>query len=409
MGAIKKLFLLSALLAGLSYWLYEPIPDGYSTSSAIKLRVNLAVLKIVGELGKVGHTFGYDSVQVTKSVFAFLGPYTNIDATGDPSKIKITDAVFDSVPVRIYEPVSNSKVGGASQRSGLVYYHGGGWVIGSLDMYQTLMIELSTSTNVVFVSVDYRLAPQWLYPIAHEDCVAATKYFLSHAHEYGVNPERVAIGGDSAGGNLAASVALKLRDEGFKPQVKLQLLIYPVTQIFDFTLPSMLQNSEGPLLTRMSMANYAAIYVTGDVTLGKTFGENGHVVKSVADKLSTTYLNVKNLPSKYLKGYVRPTAEKGEAKNSLWAEIKDKMMSPYLNPLVAPNVEGLPMTFIFTCEHDVLRDEALLYGHRLKEAGNKVTYHHMDNGFHGILSFGLAWPETEPVAKAITSFIRNNL
>jgi len=304
--------------------------------------------------------------------------------------------------------VIDSKVGGASQRPGLVYYHGGGWVVGDLDMYDDLMIRLSSSANAVFISVHYRLAPEYLYPASHDDCVTATKYFINHAHEYGVNPERVAVGGDSAGGNLAASVALKLRDEGFKPQVKLQVLIYPVTQSFDFTLPSMITNSRGPILSTVVMATFAATYVTGDATLGETFLQHDHVPKKVEQELSTTFLNVNNLPAKYLKGYVRPTSEK-KGGDSLWQEIKQKMMSPYLNPLVAPKLDGLPMTFILTCEHDVLRDEGLLYGHRLKEAGNKVTSYHMENGFHGIVSFANGWPEAEEVFKATISYIKKNL
>jgi len=85
------------------------------------------------------------------------------------------------------------------------------------------------------------------------------------------------------------------------------------------------------------------------------------------------------------------------------------MMSPYLNPLVAPHLESLPMTFLLTCEHDVLRDEGLLFGHRLREAGVKVTSHHMDIGFHGIMSFGIGRPESEQAFKDIISYIKTNL
>ena len=188
--------------------------------------------------------------------------------------------------------------------------------------------------------------------------------------------------GDSAGGNLAAAVALKLRDDHFYPQPKLQLLFYPVLQGIDFQLPSMLQHRVGPRLTAASMCYYVAMYLEGSDANKDVFCNNSHVDASVQRMYSRTFLNVDLLPAKYRQNYVRPAPRPVD--RQLWERLREKLINRYFSPLVAEKLHGLPETFVLTIENDPLRDEALLYVRRLMSAGVDVTHRHQF-GYHGDL------------------------
>jgi acetyl esterase len=149
------------------------------------------------------------------------------------------------IPVRIYRPE------GAGVKPVLVYFHGGGWVIGSLDSYDATCRELCVGAGCVVVSIDYRLAPEQRYPAAADDCYAGVRWVAANAASLGVDARRIAVGGDSAGGNLAAVVALMARDKG-GPAICFQFLVYPVTDAA-FTTASYVENAEGYLLTAKSM------------------------------------------------------------------------------------------------------------------------------------------------------------
>ena len=172
-----------------------------------------------------------------------------IDLQGEPEEIATEDRTIPGpageIPVRVYTPA------GEGPKPVIVYFHGGGWVIGELDTVDNPLRRIANRTGAVVVSVDYRLAPEHVYPAAFDDSYAATAWVAEHAAELGGDPERVAVGGDSAGGNLAAAVAIAARDRQ-GPRLAAQLLIYPVTD-FDFTTESYGQNGEGYLLPKGSM------------------------------------------------------------------------------------------------------------------------------------------------------------
>ena len=146
----------------------------------------------------------------------------------------------------------------------LVYLHGGGWVIGSPATHAKLCAELALGANCVVVSVDYRMAPEYPAPAPLNDCVAAIKYIVANAAQFGADGSRFAIGGDSAGGNLTAAAALRLRDEG-GPQAKLLLLFYGA-YTGDLELPSVHANGEGKILTRQAMRWFYDQYLSGGAT-----------------------------------------------------------------------------------------------------------------------------------------------
>jgi acetyl esterase/lipase len=226
------------------------------------------------------------------------------------------------IPVRIYTP------DGRAPFPVLVYFHGGGWVIGNLDTHDPLCRQLANAAGCVVVSVDYHLAPEHPYPAAAEDAYAATRWTAANAAVFGGDAARIAVGGDSAGGNLAAVVALMARDRGGPPLV-FQLLVYPVTDTPASDHPSYRENAEGYFLTRDMMHWFWNHYCKRD--------------QDVADA--------------------------------------------YLCPLRAKDLGRLPRTLVITAEFDPLRDEGEAYAARLREAGVPVTltrYHGMIHGFFGM-------------------------
>jgi acetyl esterase len=225
------------------------------------------------------------------------------------------------IPIRLYRPDDRRPL------PALVYFHGGGWVIGSIDTHDATSRELANQGGCLVVSVDYRLAPEHKFPAAAEDAYAATRWVAEHAAEIGADPGRLAVGGDSAGGNLASVVALMARDRG-GPRLAVQLLIYPVTD-HAFDTPSYRENAEGYGLTRGQMIWF-----------------------------SNHYLN-------------RPADAD----------------SPYASPLRAESLRGLPPALIITAEYDVLRDEAERYAERLQADGVEVRLARHPGQIHGF--FGM--------------------
>jgi len=228
---------------------------------------------------------------------------------------------------------------------GIVYFHGGGWCIGNVDIYDWTCRNLANVTGAVVASVDYRLAPEHCFPAAADDGYAAAAWMHAEAEVLGVDGRRLAVAGDSAGGNLAAVVSLMARDrEG--PPVQFQLLVYPVIN-HDFDTESYRDNATGYFLTRANMEWYWKSYLGAD-------GDGTH---------------------------------------------------PYASPIRATDLSGLPPALVITAEYDPLRDEGEAYGRRLEEAGVPVTIHRYDGMFHGFFSLGALLPAareaTEEAAGAL--------
>jgi acetyl esterase len=175
-----------------------------------------------------------------------------------PPTVTITDRTIPgpagAIPVKVFTPA------GSGPFPLVVYIHGGGWVIGSPATHAKLCAELAEGAGAVVFSVDYRLAPEHTPPAQLDDCVAATRWALDHASELGADGARFALAGDSAGGNLAACAALRLRDEG-GPQARLQLLLYGAFT-GDNNLPSVIENGEGKILTRQAMDWFYGHYLS---------------------------------------------------------------------------------------------------------------------------------------------------
>jgi len=201
---------------------------------------------------------------------------------------------------------------------------------------------------------------------------------------------------------LAAVVALRLRDVDFMPKVKLQVLVYPVTQGLDFQLPSYITNADGPLLTRSMMAYFILTYLEGNDDNIDILLDNGHVSPAVK-QIGLPFIDVSKLPTKYLVGYKKPSVDTGS--ETVWNEMKDKLLNPYFSPLVADRLDNLPPAYVFTAEHDPLRDEGILYAERLRENGVSVTHRHSDIAIHGMMSRSKFLPEADHCFREMTDFI----
>lgn len=223
------------------------------------------------------------------------------------------------LPVRVYVPH------GSEPQGVCLYFHGGGWVLNNLDTHDDLVRRLAATSGCVFINVDYRLAPEHKFPAAIEDAYAAVKWVHSHAAQFGWDPRRIAVAGDSAGANLAAVACLMSRDRN-GPPIAFQVLIYPITDC-NFERPSYVENSEGYFLTRREMIWFWNQYVSSSA----------------------------------------------------------EMREPYASPLLAPSLKDLPPASIVTAEYDPLRDEGEAYAEALRKAGVDVTLHRYEGMIHAFL------------------------
>ena len=227
------------------------------------------------------------------------------------------------IPVRVYRPATEGPY------PGIVYFHGGGFVICDLDSHDGACRRLVNAIDAVVVSVDYRLAPEHRWPAAADDAAAALQWVADHADELGIDPSRLAVAGDSAGGNLSAVAALMARDQG-GPRLAFQLLVYPVIDLSATRAEhaSQRENAEGYFLTTAQMEWYREQYLVEDA-----HGEE-----------------------------------------------------PYASPIKAPTLTGVAPACVVTAEMDPLRDEGEAYARALEAAGVPVTLYRAPGMFHGFFN-----------------------
>ena len=215
------------------------------------------------------------------------------------------------------------------------------------------------------------------------------------------------ISGDSAGGNLAAAVALKLRDTTSDlPKVKVQVLLYPALQAIDFETSSY-RFGITPILTRHQMIVFWSVYAQGHANYAAALQANNHTAPRVLEQLRKSRLDWSRLPREF---NAKPLASRcngcGDVK--LWAEIENVFMNPYFAPLMADDLANLPTAYVVTANHDVLRDDGAMYAERLRQAGNTVTHRYWHVGFHNIIIFSQI-PEGDETFDEVVGFLAENL
>lgn len=255
-------------------------------------------------------------------------------------------AAHGTVPMRLYRPIGSSA---SALLPVLVYYHGGGWVMGDLDTHDSLCRALCNESACAVVSVDYRLGPEHHFPAAVNDALDAAIWVRDHAAELNLNASRLAVGGDSAGGNLAAVVSIAARDRG-DLGIAFQLLIYPATDLH-LSAPSHATNGQGYLLTSDTMNYFRAHYI--------------------------------NDPAQY----------------------KDWRSSPLLHT----NLSKLPPALVLTAGYDPLRDEGAAYAEALTAAGNRASYVCFERQIHGFITMGKALDEANTAVTMCAAELRRAL
>ena len=246
------------------------------------------------------------------------------------------------IPVRLYKPEN----AGDDLFPVFVYYHGGGWVVCDLDTHDMYCRQVANAVGCAVVAVDYRLAPEHKYPAAAEDSYAATKWVAENASTFGGDQARLAVGGDSAGGNLAAAVCLMARDRGRFMPIH-QILVYPVID-YDFDRPSYRENAEGYLLTKSAMRWFWECYLER--------AEDGH--------------------------------------------------QPYASPIRAETLIGLPPALVITSEYDPLRDEGEAFAARLGESGVPVELTRYDGMIHGFIRRTAIFDQAKTAQKQVADTLK---
>jgi acetyl esterase len=280
-----------------------------------------------------------DARKAMDAMLNVLGPGPDVHKVDDR---KIPGAAGD-IPVRIYSP--------AGKPIGiLVYFHGGGWVVGDIASHDYVCRALTNAAGCTVVSVDYCLAPEHKFPAGPEDCYAATVWVSKNAASLGSDADHIAVGGDSAGGNLAAVIALMARDRG-GPRIRHQMLIYPVTD------------------AAMDTPSY------------KEFTADGFVLSK--------------LDMEWFWGYYLANKKDGE--------------NPYASPSRARDLSNLPPAHIITASHDPLRDEGEAYGELLKKAGNKVKVKRYEGVVHGFFSLQAAIDQGKTATRDLAEELKASL
>ncbi|XP_072314178.1 neutral cholesterol ester hydrolase 1a [Eucyclogobius newberryi] len=384
----SPLVITSLLAAALSYYVYTPLPD--AIEEKWKLMLLDATIRTVMDIAALMHWLGFGhSILTMRAVSEFME--VDIGPEFVPG-VKVTDETFAGVPVRVYE----ASGGDGSLRRGLVYFHGGGWALGSAKKgaYDKMNRIFSDELNAVVVSVEYRLYPEVQFPEPYLDCLAAAKHFLSVEvlSRYSVDPERVGVFGDSAGGNLAAAVSQEIsQDSSMSAKFSVQALIYPALQALDFNTPSEIQNRNAPVLTRSALVKFWVQYLGLDLSLMDQVLLNHH--SSLQQPLLTPQVRARYdwkllLPAEHQKHYEPVVADKGLERIS---ETVPALLDVRASPLLADSqvLSECPKSYVMTCEFDVLRDDGLMYARRLEDAGVPVTSVHYEEGFHGCFSLAV--------------------
>lgn len=245
------------------------------------------------------------------------------------------------IPIRVYTPETEGP------RPALLYFHGGGWVVCSLDTHAVVCSAIAHRAGAVVIAVDYRLAPEHKFPAAVIDCYAATQWVAANAEKLGVDPKRISVGGDSAGGNLAAVVSLKSRDEN-GPAIAHQVMVYPVTDLSSFGTSSY-----------------------------QEFGEDHYLTKKEMEWFRDHYLRT-----------------------------NDDGLNPDASPLLAKDLTRLPPALIITAECDPLCDEGAAYAKRLQEAGVPVTYTCYRGMIHPFFSLSGVLPQAFEALDQVANAVR---
>ncbi|CAI5456159.1 unnamed protein product [Caenorhabditis angaria] len=378
----------------LSAVLYKPLPEGFT-----KTKMDRIIMHIVEPALRVAYyypsrLFSKPSSMVWWTRLALNHMSSTLGITVNTNGVVSSFwRNWNGVNVKIYQPLYNQ----TETNGAVLFIHGGGFALGNVEMYDSLMRRMTAEMNTMFISIEYRLVPETVFPGNLLDCENAVDYFFANAAaEFGIDTSKVVIMGDSAGGNLATVVAQRRNERNAVPKLAGQVLIYPLVQMADMQTISyryFFDHLDGlALVDPESVAYYYMFYAGINMDekkyLVKNVVTNGHISKTVKQDINKIMEHKHSLEitNNYKNATIKSRAnveESIEAQNLL----EQLLMNPDIFPLMRKNLSGLPPTLVLTCEFDILRDEGILYADRLKKAGVPTTSINYENGFHAMLNF----------------------
>ncbi|TRY84968.1 hypothetical protein DNTS_007660 [Danionella cerebrum] len=336
------LFVTIVLSISMAYYIYTPLPS--TIEEPWTLMLTNAFVRASMQLSFVAHDFGLTS---PFGLLKLSSSLVEIKANMSNARVRITEESFGGAEVLVFESTAAGEK--KSLKRSVVYFHGGGWTVGSAN---------------------------GRFPDQFNDAFQASKHILTSEvlSRYSIDPERVAVSGDSAGGNLAAAVAQQMAlDSSIRVKFKVQALIYPALQALDFNTPSYQQNANMPILPRPFVVRFWLEYLNGSQSLASTLLANKHIAQDLGPEITA----------------VRASIDWTNLLSAEWhfrvIQKLPSLLDVKASPLLAPT--ELLEAYIVTCEHDVLRDDGLMYASRQREARVPVTVDHYEDGFHGCLSF----------------------
>uniref|UniRef100_A0A8R1HX94 Alpha/beta hydrolase fold-3 domain-containing protein n=1 Tax=Caenorhabditis japonica TaxID=281687 RepID=A0A8R1HX94_CAEJA len=376
------------------YLLYKPLPDGFTVTKWDRVVMHIAepALRVAYYYPSRMFSKASSMVQWTRGALNILSKTLGL-LVNTHGQIEIKWHSWNGTPVKVYRPKNNK----TSTDGAVIFIHGGGFALGNVDMYDSLVERMAYDMKTLFISIEYRLSPETVFPGGILDCESAIEYFFKYGEaQFGINTSKIVVMGDSAGGNLATVIAQRRADRKASPTLAGQVLIYPLLQMADMQTISyryfFSRLSGYALVDPESVAYYYMFYAGINMDeksyLVPSVMSNGHVASHLQEEIDEMmkYENVIESTRQY-KNHTIPDR---------WGVLPNyeaqRLMEPFLtnpdfSPLMRKDLSTLPPTMVLTCEFDILRDEGIIYAHRLEEAGVPTTLINYENGFHAMLNF----------------------
>ncbi|CAB3399667.1 unnamed protein product [Caenorhabditis bovis] len=417
LNRIAKFTALTTLVIGCIFLiLHKPLPEGFTISVSDRIAVHIIepVLRAVYYYPSQMFSDPADMIWWTRLSLNSLNRVINPIKPTDKELIVKNEDWF-GVPVRIYIPENASTRNNAS----VLFFHGGGFALGNVEMYDSLTRLLAKKLNSVLVSVEYRLSPETAFPGQIQDCEAVVDYMMENGEDrFGIDTHRITLMGDSAGGNLATVVIQRRVAKRAHPEIGAQVLLYPLLQFVDLQTSSYRyfhKRLNGlALVDPKSIAYYYMFYAGIEKNTVKKLVPfvitNGHVKteQKAAIEMAMRYESTIEKSLNYRNATIPARFKVKESRQA--QELLSKfILNPDFCPLLREDLRGMPKSLIITCEYDALRDEGIIYAQRLKDAGVQVDARNYENGFHAMLNLHKEVEEAQKCVDDIVNWILNNV
>ncbi|XP_033748691.1 neutral cholesterol ester hydrolase 1-like [Pecten maximus] len=364
----------------------EPIPEQFKVKVMdLCIKTYVLTLDVLVRLGLTTPFSNFDRKLCDRFILLISTGFPWV--RGYDSQLQITDTNMKGIHVRMYQPVTSLQ---HKQRPVLVYFHGGGWSLLSVDSYDPLMRRIAKDSGVMIISVNYRLSPQFPFPVPLQDCMDVVEYVIQNSVNLNIDPQKIAIGGDNAGGNMAAAISLRL-----KKKIAIQLLIAPLLQMANWNTTSFIENSS--YLSQSANSKICLYLLLNYLNIDHKYVQevlnNNHTSKAFKRFHFTEILDQNLwLPKRYirdehLRENIHLQTEFGN--EELFSLMESRITDPMISPLLADDdmLEDLPMTYIVTSGYDIVRDDGIMFSERLKQVGQPVILKHYEEAFHTSLFF----------------------